>query len=73
VYIADTWSFNHSAPTDTYVTIIVMVTRIIGKEDLNASMVPYNLYKLNTQADSIINKILNIKDKDFGRVHRGLP
>jgi hypothetical protein len=50
-----------------------MVTRIIGKEDLNASMVPYNSYKLNAQADSIINKILNIKNKDFGRVHRGLP
>jgi hypothetical protein len=50
-----------------------MVTRIIGKEDLNASMVPYNSYKLNAQADSIINKTLNIKDKDFGRVHRGLP
>jgi hypothetical protein len=50
-----------------------MVTRIIGKEDLNASMVPYNSYKLNAQADSIINKVSNIKDKNFGRMHRGLP
>jgi hypothetical protein len=50
-----------------------MVTRIIGKEDLNASMVPYNSYKLNAQADSIINKVSNIKDKNFGRMHWGLP
>jgi hypothetical protein len=50
-----------------------MVIRIIRKEDLNVSMVSYNSYKLNAQADSIINKVSNIKDKDFGRVHRGLP
>jgi hypothetical protein len=50
-----------------------MVTRIIGKEDLNASTVPYNSYKLNAQADSIINKASHIKDKDFGGMHRGLP
>jgi hypothetical protein len=50
-----------------------MVTRIIGKEDLNASTVPYNYYKLNAQVDSIINKVLNIKDNDFDGMHRGLP
>jgi hypothetical protein len=50
-----------------------MVTRIIGKEDLNASTVSYNSYKLNAQAYSIINKVLNIKDMDFGGMHRGLP
>jgi hypothetical protein len=38
-----------------------MITRIIEKEDLNASTVPYNFYKLNAQAYSIINKVLNIK------------
>jgi hypothetical protein len=50
-----------------------MVTRIIRKKDLNASTVPYNTYKLNAQAYSIINKVSNIKDKDFGRMHQGLP
>jgi hypothetical protein len=50
-----------------------MVTRIIGKEDLNASTVSYNSYKLNAQAYSNINKVLNIKDTDFGGMHRGLP
>jgi hypothetical protein len=50
-----------------------MVTRIIGKEDLDAAMVPYNSYKLNAQAYSSINKVSNIKDKDFGVMHRGLP
>jgi hypothetical protein len=50
-----------------------MVTRIIRKEDLNASTMPYNFYKLNAQAYNIINKVLNIKDKDFGVMHRGLP
>jgi hypothetical protein len=50
-----------------------MITRIIGKEYLNASTVSYNSYKLNAQADSIINKALNIKDKDFGGMHWGLP
>jgi hypothetical protein len=49
-----------------------MIIRIIGKEDRNASTVPYNSYKFNAQAYSIINKILNIKDKDFGGMHRGL-
>jgi hypothetical protein len=48
-----------------------MVTRIIGKEDHNASMVPYNSYKLNAQAYSIINKFSNIKDKGFGGMHQG--
>jgi hypothetical protein len=50
-----------------------MVTRIIGKGDLNASTVLYNYYKLNAQAYSIINKVSNIKDKDFGVMHQGLP
>jgi hypothetical protein len=50
-----------------------MVTRIIGKEYLNASTVPYNSYKINAQAYSIINKVLNIKDKDCGGMHWGLP
>jgi hypothetical protein len=50
-----------------------MITRIIEKEDLNASAVSYNSYKLNAQAYSIINKVSNIKDKDFGGMHRGLP
>jgi hypothetical protein len=53
--------------------IIAMVTRIIGKEDLNASTVPYNSYKLNAQAYSIVNKVSNLKDKDFGGMHRGFP
>jgi hypothetical protein len=35
--------------------------------------VPYNSYKLNAQAYSIINKVSNIKDKDLGRMHLGLP
>jgi hypothetical protein len=38
-----------------------MVTRIIGKEDLNAATVPYNFYKLNAQVYSSINKVSNIK------------
>jgi hypothetical protein len=46
-----------------------MVTRIIKKEDLNASTVSYNSYKHNAQAYSIINKVSNIKDKDFGGMH----
>jgi hypothetical protein len=50
-----------------------MVTRVIRKEDLNASMVPYNSYKLNAQAYNIINKVSNIKDKNFGGMHRDLP
>jgi hypothetical protein len=50
-----------------------MVTRIIGKEDLNAATVPYNLYKLNAQVYSSINKVSNIKNMDFGGMHRGLP
>jgi hypothetical protein len=48
-----------------------MVTWIIRKEDLNASTVPYNSYKLNAQVYSIINKVSNIKDKDCGEMHRG--
>jgi hypothetical protein len=50
-----------------------MVTRIIGKEDPNAATMPYNSYKFNAQAYSIINKVSNIKDKDFSGMHRGLP
>jgi hypothetical protein len=50
-----------------------MVTRIIGNEDLNAAVVPYNSNKLKAQAYSSINKVSNIKDKDFGGVHRSLP
>jgi hypothetical protein len=50
-----------------------MITRIIEKEDLNATTVPYNSYKLNAQSYSIINKVLNIKDTDFGGMQRGLP
>jgi hypothetical protein len=50
-----------------------MVTRIIRKEDLNASTVSYNSYKLNAQAYSIVNKVSNLKDKDFGGMHRGFP
>jgi hypothetical protein len=50
-----------------------MITRIIKKEDLNASTVSYNSYKLNAQAYSIINKVSNIKDKNFGGMHQGLP
>jgi hypothetical protein len=46
---------------------------IIGKENPNATMVSYNFYKLNAQTYSIINKVSNIKDKDFGRMHQGLP
>jgi hypothetical protein len=49
-----------------------MITKIIGKEDLNATTVPYNSYKLNAQAYSSINKVSNIKNKDFGGMHRGL-
>jgi hypothetical protein len=49
-----------------------MLTRVIEKEDLNASMVSYNSYKLNAQVYNIINKS-NIKDKDFSGMHRGLP
>ncbi len=47
-----------------------MVTRIIRKEDLNVSTVTSNSYKLNAQAYSIINKVSNIKDNDFGGMHR---
>jgi hypothetical protein len=36
-------------------------------------MVPYNSYKLNSQAYSIIIKVSNVEDKDFGGMHRGLP
>jgi hypothetical protein len=50
-----------------------MITRIIGKENLSASMVSYISYKLNAQADSVINKVSTIKNKDFGGMHRGLP
>jgi hypothetical protein len=50
-----------------------MVTRRIRKEDLNASTVTYNSYKLNAQADSIINKVSNIKNKDVDGMHRGSP
>jgi hypothetical protein len=50
-----------------------MVTRVIGTEDLNAYTVSYNSYKLNAQAYNIINKVSNIKDKDFGGMHRRLP
>jgi hypothetical protein len=46
-----------------------MITRIIGMEDLSASTVSYDSYKLNAQGNSIINKVLNIKDKDFGGMH----
>jgi hypothetical protein len=49
-----------------------MATRVIRKEDLNASTVSNNSYKLNAQAYNIINKVLNIKDKDFGGMHWGL-
>jgi hypothetical protein len=50
-----------------------MVTRIIGKEDLNVSTVSSNSYKLNTQAYGITNKVSNTKDMDFGGMHWGLP
>jgi hypothetical protein len=50
-----------------------MITRRIEKEDLNASTVSYNSYKLNAESYNIINKVSNIKDKDFGGMHRGLP
>jgi hypothetical protein len=50
-----------------------MVTRIFEKEDLIASTMPYNSYKLNAQAYNIINKASNIKDKEFGGMHHGLP
>jgi hypothetical protein len=42
-------------------------------EDLNASTVSCNSYKLNAQAYHIINNVSNIKDKDFGGMHWGLP
>jgi hypothetical protein len=48
-----------------------MVTRIIGKEDSNASTVPYNSYKLSAQAYSIIIKVSNVEDKNFGGMHWG--
>jgi hypothetical protein len=35
-------------------------------------MVPYNSYKFNTQTYNIINKVLNIKDKDFGGMHHSI-
>jgi hypothetical protein len=47
--------------------------RIIRKENSNAATVPYKSCKLNVQSNSIINKVSNIKDKDFGGMHRGLP
>jgi hypothetical protein len=47
-----------------------MVTRIIRKEYLNASTVTYNSYKLNAQAYNIINKVSNIKNKNFGGMHQ---
>jgi hypothetical protein len=50
-----------------------MIKMIIGKEDLNATTVPYNSYKLNAQTYSSINKVSNIKDKGFGGMHQGLP
>jgi hypothetical protein len=50
-----------------------MVTGIIGKEDLNAAMVPYNSHKINAQVYSSINKVSNIKEKDFGGMHRCFP
>jgi hypothetical protein len=34
-----------------------MITMIIGKEDLNVSMVSSIAYKLNAQAYNIINKV----------------
>jgi hypothetical protein len=50
-----------------------MITRIIGKKDLDAATIPYNSYKFNAQAYGSINKISNIKDNDFGGMHRVLP
>jgi hypothetical protein len=50
-----------------------MVTRIIGKEDLNVSTVSSKAYKLNAQAYSAINKVSNTIDKDFSGIHQGLP
>jgi hypothetical protein len=32
-------------------------------------MQPYNSYKLNAQVYSSINKVSNIKDKEFGGMH----
>jgi hypothetical protein len=49
-----------------------MVTKIIRKLDLNAATVPHNSYKLNAPAYSSINKVSNIKNKDFGEMHHGL-
>jgi hypothetical protein len=49
-----------------------MIARMIGKEDLNAATVSYNSYKLNAQAYSTINKVSNVKGKDFGGMPRGL-
>jgi hypothetical protein len=46
--------------------------RIIRKENSNAATVPYKSCKLNVQSNNIINKVSNIKDKDFGGMHRGL-
>jgi hypothetical protein len=34
---------------------------------------PYKSCKPNAQLNSIINKVSNIKDMDFGWMHRGLP
>jgi hypothetical protein len=42
-------------------------------ENPNAATVSYKSCKLNAQLNSIINKVLNIKDKDFGEIHRSLP
>jgi hypothetical protein len=50
-----------------------MYTRIIEKENPNATTVPYKSCKVNAQINSIINKVSNIKDNDFGWMHWGLP
>jgi hypothetical protein len=39
---------------------------IFGNENSNAATVPYKPCKLNAQSNSILNKVLNIKDNDFG-------
>jgi hypothetical protein len=48
-----------STPSHFYcpATVVAMVTRIIGKEDLNISTVSSNAYKFNAKAYSIINKV----------------
>jgi hypothetical protein len=45
---------------------------MIGKKNSNTATVPYKSCKLNAQSNSIINKVLNTKDKDFGEMHQGL-